>query len=160
MNQVYLLTGGNMGNRQNYLSKAALAIEKNCGSVVRRSMLYETAAWGMEKQEPFLNQVLELHTKLGACELLSCLLSIEEGLGRKRKEKYGPRLIDIDILFFNDEIINTEGLEIPHPRMAQRRFVLEPLAELAPGKVHPVLKKTVSALLKSCNDPLAVNKFS
>lgn len=160
MNQVYLLTGGNMGDRLDYLAKAATAIEKNCGAVVRRSSLYETAAWGMEEQEAFLNQMLEVRTKLTAEEVLSCILLIEEGLGRKREVKYGPRLIDIDIIFFNDEIIDSNGLEIPHPRMAQRRFVLKPLAELAPDKMHPTLKKTVKELLSDCTDPLGVNKFS
>ncbi len=159
-NRAYLLTGGNMGDRVDLLRKAAALIEENCGPVVRTSAIYETAAWGLEDQPSFLNQVIELQTGLAAPELMQALLGIERELGRVRDARYGPRLIDIDILFYNDAVIDTENLLIPHPRMDQRRFVLTPLNELIPHFVHPVLGATVAQLLADCADPLAVNKFS
>jgi 2-amino-4-hydroxy-6-hydroxymethyldihydropteridine diphosphokinase len=160
MNEVYLLTGGNMGDRVAYLSGAEKEIARNCGTVVRTSSIYETEAWGLEDQEPFLNQVLCIQTHLPPEDLMQAILIIESGFGRKRNERYGPRLIDIDILLYNDEVVDHPGLKIPHPRMQSRRFVLTPLAELAPGKIHPVLKKSIRALLDECNDPLKVNKIS
>lgn len=160
MNEVYLLTGGNIGDRLQYLSKAKNQIEKRCGSIVQESSVYETAAWGKEDQKAFLNQVLRIETGLEPDTLLNTVLRIEEALGRKRELKYGPRTIDIDILLFNNDIINREGLKIPHPQMQNRRFVLAPLNEIAAGKWHPSLKKTISQLLAECPDPLAVNKFN
>lgn len=158
-NTAYLLTGGNMGNREALLSSAAEAIATRCGRVVRTSSVYQTAAWGLEDQAPFLNQVLELETALTAEGLLQTLLAIEESLGRKREGKYGPRLIDIDILFFNDAVVRTEALTVPHPQLQNRRFVLEPLAEIAASFVHPVLRKSVAQLLAECPDPLPVQKI-
>ncbi|HTM93959.1 MAG TPA: 2-amino-4-hydroxy-6-hydroxymethyldihydropteridine diphosphokinase [Flavisolibacter sp.] len=160
MNEVYLLTGGNIGNRLAYLSKAKEEIEKRCGSILKESSVYETAAWGKEDQGAFLNQVLKIGTSLHPEEVLKTILEIEERLGRKRQLKYGPRIIDIDILFFNDDIINQHDLKIPHPQMQNRRFVLVPLNEIAPNKVHPSLHKTIAQLLAECPDPLAVNKFN
>jgi len=159
MNEVYLLIGGNIGNRLEYLSKAKENISKKCGNVLQESSIYETAAWGMEDQEAFLNQVLKIETSLIPEQLLKTILQIEEDLGRKRDLKYGPRTIDIDILFFNDEMIDQQGLKIPHPQMRNRRFVLIPLNEIASTKMHPVFHKTINQLLVECPDPLAVNKF-
>ena len=155
-----MLTGGNMGDREAFLEKAAKAIEEKCGTVLTRSSIYETAAWGKQDQEPFLNQVLMIRTRLEPLQLLKTLLRIEEKLGRKREIKYGPRLIDIDILFFGNKIVREHHLVIPHPEMQNRRFVLEPLAEIAPEKIHPVFHRTISRLLADCTDPLAVNKIS
>lgn len=160
MSEAFLLTGGNIGDRPNYLSLAKKEIEKRCGKILQESSIYETAAWGKEDQEAFLNQVLRIETALSSKELLHTILKIEEDLGRTRDLKYGPRIIDIDILFFNDEVIDSHGLKLPHPQMQNRRFVLVPLNEIAPQKIHPVIKKTVSQLLSDCPDPLAVNKFS
>jgi len=159
MNEVYLLIGGNIGNRLEYLSKAKENISKKCGNVLQESSIYETAAWGMEDQEAFLNQVLKIETSLIPEQLLKTILQIEEDLGRKRDLKYGPRTIDIDILFFNDEMIDQQGLKIPHPQMRNRRFVLIPLNEIASTKMHPVFHKTINQLLVECPDPLTVNKF-
>ena len=160
MNEVYLLTGGNIGNRLEYLSKAKEQIEKRCGSILKESSVYETAAWGKEDQGAFLNQVLKIETTLQPGELLKTILEIEEYLGRKRELKYGPRTIDIDILFFSNDIISQHSLKVPHPQMQNRRFVLAPLNEIAPDKIHPSLYKTISQLLAECPDPLAVNKFN
>ena len=160
MNEAYLLTGSNMGNRQAYLQEAARNINLSCGSIVRFSSLYETEAWGKQDQPPFLNQVLLVHTLLPPKELLHSLLHIEEDMGRQRLEKFGPRIIDIDIIFYNNLVTDQPGLHLPHPRMQDRRFVLEPLAELAPGKLHPVFLKPVHQLLAECTDPLAVYKIN
>lgn len=160
MNEVYLLTGGNMGERMENLANARKAIGRQCGRIIKTSSVFETAAWGNEDQPAFLNQVLVIDTRLKPEEVLQNILSIERSLGRTREKKYGPRLIDIDILFYNDEIIDEPGLVVPHPRMQYRRFVLEPLAELSPGKWHPVLQKKILTLLAECTDPLSVNKIT
>jgi len=160
MNEVYILTGGNIGPRMKYLQNAKKEIKTRCGKILQQSSVYETAAWGNEEQNAFLNQVLKVETQFNAGELLNAILKIEEDLGRKRELKYGPRTIDIDIIFFNCEKIDHPGLKIPHPQMQNRRFVLIPLNEIAPEKIHPVLKKTVSQLLAECPDPLPVNKFN
>ncbi|MDQ6813232.1 MAG: 2-amino-4-hydroxy-6-hydroxymethyldihydropteridine diphosphokinase [Bacteroidota bacterium] len=158
MNDIYLLTGGNMGNRLHHLQSAFALIEKNAGRVVTRSSIYETAPWGNSLQEPFLNQVLSISSTLDPYDLLLQLLSIELELGRKRREKMGPRVIDIDILLYADQIISQADLIVPHPRMAERRFVLIPLNEIAPNFMHPVLHKTINELLKACPDRLEVIK--
>lgn len=160
MNVVYLLLGGNMGNRQENLSLARNKITTQCGNILIQSAIYETAAWGNENQPAFLNQVLKIITELSPEELLEKLLSIERGLGRVRIEKYGPRVIDIDILFFNNSIIKLNNLVIPHSEMQNRRFVLLPLHEIAPELIHPVLHKSISQLLKECPDNLEVNKIN
>ncbi len=160
MNKAYLLVGGNLGDRENYLAAARKEIEKVCGVISRQSSLYQTAAWGLEEQAPFLNQALAVETRLHAEELLQSILQIEERLGRKREIKYGPRIIDIDILLFNDEVIHKEGLTVPHPELQNRRFALAPLNEIAPTLQHPALKKSIAELLRICPDKLDVQKFS
>ena len=122
--------------------------------------MYETAAWGISDQPSFLNQALMLSTSLSARQLLRKVLQIEKEMGRERKEKMGPRLIDIDIIFFDDEIHDLQFLKIPHPEMQNRRFVLTPLAEIAPNLEHPVLKKTIAQLLEECPDNLEVKKIT
>lgn len=160
MNKVYLLIGGNMGNRIEQLQRAVDLIGQRTGQVAGLSALYETAAWGKTDQPSFLNQALLLYTRLEPLPLLKALLSIELEMGRERLEKNGPRTIDIDIIFYNDAIIDEPGLVVPHPAMAQRRFVLAPLAELAPNLQHPQLKQTMRQLLEACTDPLPVARFN
>jgi 2-amino-4-hydroxy-6-hydroxymethyldihydropteridine diphosphokinase len=158
MNKAYLLTGGNMGNREENLATAYHHIDQQCGHVIHASSIYETKAWGKNDQPSFLNQVLEIQTNLTPRQLLKKILFIEQQIGRVREEKYGPRIIDIDILLFNDEIHNYPSLKIPHPELQNRRFVLVPLAEIAATAVHPVLKKTIVELLEICPDKLEVSK--
>jgi len=122
--------------------------------------MYETAAWGKTNQPSFLNQALELDTSLTAAQLIRCLLKTEKMMGRVRVEKYGPRIIDIDILLFNNEIHNNHLLKLPHPEMQNRRFALLPLAEIAPDVMHPVLNKSIVELLNECSDLLEVKKYS
>lgn len=160
MNNVYLLIGGNVGNRLRNLQQAVTAINNTCGSVVRQSAIYETAAWGKTDQQPFLNQALLLETSFTAPQLLQHTLEAETLLGRVRQERYGPRIIDIDILFFNDDIIREPALIIPHPEVQNRRFALTPLQEIAPELVHPVLKKNIDQLLQECPDMLEVKRIS
>lgn len=159
-NKAYLLTGGNLDDRERNLNKAMELIAEQCGRITASSSLYETAAWGKEDQPPFLNQALELRTELSARQLIRRVLKIEKQMGRVREEKYGPRLIDIDILFFNDEVHNYTLLKLPHPEIQNRRFALLPLAEIAPALLHPVFKKTISELLADCPDQLEVKKYS
>ena len=160
MNRAYLLTGGNIGNRKAMLQKAIQLLNEYCGKVTAESSLYETAAWGKTDQSAFLNQALELETGLNARQLIRKILKVEKLMGRERKEKYGPRIIDIDILLFNDETHDIPFLKLPHPEIQNRRFALVPLAEIAAGIIHPVLKKTIKQLLADCPDKLHVKKIT
>lgn len=159
MNKVFLLIGGNMGNRLQNLRQATALLAATCGPVVQQSAIYETAAWGKTDQEPFLNQALLLNTSLTPYVLIETILSVEEKMGRRRMEKFGPRIIDIDIIFYNDAIINEPHLTIPHPQLPNRRFALEPMNEIAPTLVHPVLHKTITQLLEECKDELTVERL-
>ncbi|NQW77938.1 MAG: 2-amino-4-hydroxy-6-hydroxymethyldihydropteridine diphosphokinase [Chitinophagaceae bacterium] len=160
MNNVYLLIGGNMGDRMANLAAARDSINIECGRIISASSIYETEAWGYKEQNAFLNQALVIQTSLQANALMDAILKIEIALGRKREIPLGPRIIDIDIIYYNDEIINSSTLTIPHPSMAQRKFVLMPLTEIAPNYRHPILLKTNEVLLKECGDSSVVYKKS
>jgi 2-amino-4-hydroxy-6-hydroxymethyldihydropteridine diphosphokinase len=159
MNQVYLLIGGNEGNPSNNLRLAIENINADCGHIERVSWVYQTAAWGKTDQPDFLNQAVLLSTSLSPADLMAAILAIEEKMGRKRTQKYAPRIIDIDILFYNEQIINQKDLKIPHPEIQNRRFVLEPMNEIAPDWMHPVLHQTIHELWLACQDPLNVKKI-
>ena len=148
-----------MGNSQQQLNAANNFIEEKIGKIMRQSSLYKTAAWGNINQPDFLNQVIIVETMLPAFETLDAILAIEKKMGRIRTIKNEPRIIDIDILFFNKEIIHEKKLAVPHPEIPNRRFVLIPLNELEPVLLHPVLKKTMHRLLLDCTDTLDVKKF-
>lgn len=159
MNKSYLLIGGNEGDRMAHLSEARHAIGMTVGTLLRSSSLYETEPWGKPDQADFLNQALLVETPLQAPALLAALLAIEESMGRKRQEKWGPRLIDIDILLFNDEILQLPGLSIPHPELPKRRFALVPLDEIAPAQHHPLTGLSIHELLSVCPDHSDVKKI-
>jgi len=159
MNNAYLLIGGNEGDRSQYLQQACDHISNHLGEIIEQSSIYETAAWGKTDQPNFLNQVLFVHTMLGAPSLMQNILYLEKKMGRLRNEKYSPRIIDIDILFYNEEIINQPELVTPHPEIQNRRFALVPMVEIAPQFIHPVLHKSISVLLQECTDKLDVKKL-
>lgn len=160
MNKAYILIGGNTGNRVINLAKACRMLEERCGRIESRSSVYATQAWGMTDQRDFLNQAVLLETGLEAAELMDTILELEEAMGRKREARNGPRNIDMDILLFNDQVIDTSKLKIPHPRMHLRRFALVPMCELAPDLPHPVSGKKMKQLLKECSDGLQVDRYS
>lgn len=158
--QVFLLLGSNLGDRPQVLAAAREAIQEQAGDITRQSAVYETAPWGITDQPAFLNQVLEISTPLLPEELLRTILNIEHELGRVRYERWGARVIDIDMLYFGSTIMDSARLTLPHPRIQDRRFVLVPLAEIAPLFIHPILQKTSSRLLDDCTDTSDVSKIS
>ncbi|HRN47908.1 MAG TPA: 2-amino-4-hydroxy-6-hydroxymethyldihydropteridine diphosphokinase [Niabella sp.] len=159
MNNVFLIIGSNLGNKAENLKQSIRLIEQSAGIVKKFSAVYETEPWGVEQQPAYYNQVLEIITEYNAEELMTRLLNIEKVMGRIRINKYDARNIDIDILFFNDEIYNSETIIIPHPRLHLRRFVLVPLAEIAPEFVHPVFNKNIFMLLDECEDSGLIKKI-
>lgn len=154
----FLLLGTNLGNRAHNLSVVKKNItDKSIGSIINLSSLYETAAWGITDQPSFYNQIIEIKTELGPLELLRACLTIENEIGRKRIQKWGPRLIDIDILYYGDLCVDTKELHIPHPEIQNRRFTLVPLVEISPNFIHPKFKKSNMELLQECTDSLEAN---
>lgn len=157
--KVYLLLGSNLGQRETNLKMARSLIENSGGVILQSSKVYESAAWGKEDQPDFLNQVIKIHTSLNPHVLLEKLSWVETSLGRLREVKWGERIIDIDILFYEDEIIKDKALTLPHPGIPNRRFTLIPLNEIAPTLIHPQLDKTISQLLARCEDKLKVWEY-
>ena len=159
MNTIYLLLGTNVGNAINNLATAKRQIQQTIGSILRESSVYRTKAWGKINQSDFLNQVIIVTSIDSPDAIMSSILKIEKKMGRIRTIKYAPRIIDIDILFYNKKIITLSHLIIPHPLIQERKFVLTPLNELSPLFKHPAIGKTMHQLLKDCTDPLAVHKI-
>lgn len=156
MNRVFLITGGNLGNRKKNLQTAVTLIEEQVGRIIQSSKIYETEPWGLAGQPAFYNQGHIVKSKLDAQTIIDVILKIEVKMGRVRTVKNAARIIDIDILFFNDEIINEPNLIVPHPEIINRRFVLMPLYELMPEMIHPVTGKSIAELLSTCKDELKV----
>ncbi|RYU89910.1 2-amino-4-hydroxy-6-hydroxymethyldihydropteridine diphosphokinase [Mucilaginibacter terrigena] len=159
MINVFLLLGSNLGDRKAFLNKAIERIEQDIAPVVKTSAVYETQSWGKTDLPDYLNQVVILQTGLPAQQVLQKILQIETEMGRMREEKWGSRTIDIDILFYGDEVINDPNLTVPHPELHNRRFTLEPLGMLAPDFIHPVLNKSVLELKNNLKDNLIVKKL-
>ncbi len=159
MATLYLLLGSNQQQPQKQLLRATKLVGKQIGPIIKCSAVYETAAWGNNNQPNFLNQVLKISTPLAPAKALAIALRIEAEMGRVRTVKNAPRIIDIDILFFDKQIIYTKDLKVPHPLLQDRRFVLVPLNEMSPNLKHPILNKSIHDLLKLCTDPLGVKKF-
>jgi 2-amino-4-hydroxy-6-hydroxymethyldihydropteridine diphosphokinase len=148
----YLSLGGNLGNTIEIFQNSREILTKKVGKITQISSLYQTAAWGPIPQNDFINQVIEVETKLSAPELMDILLEIELQQGRVRQERWGPRTLDLDIIFFGEQLISTESLEIPHPRMEDRKFVLIPMVEINPNLIHPISRKSIRQILLECKD--------
>lgn len=160
MSKLFLLLGANLGDKKQVFANALKKLAIRVGDIEKLSSIYETEPWGFESPDLFWNQVVQIETQLELLEVLRETQEIEKALGRVRKSKqYVSRLIDIDLLFYDDLIFETPVLEVPHPRIAERRFVLVPLSELVADLIHPTSKKNIAQLLTECSDPLIVRKL-
>lgn len=159
LHKIYILLGSNLNTPAEQLKRARKMISSSLGKIKKSSSVYQTAAWGKTDQPDFLNQVIEVSTRLEADECMRTLLLIESEMGRIRTEKNAPRTIDLDILYFDNAVIESALLIVPHPALAQRRFVLIPLTEIAPDFLHPVYKISNARLLQQCTDTLDVKKL-
>jgi 2-amino-4-hydroxy-6-hydroxymethyldihydropteridine diphosphokinase len=149
----YIGIGSNLGNRQKNCLHAVELLEGKRIIVKKRSSMHETKPWGVKDQPRFINMAIEIETGLESKELLRILKIVEKELGRKESFRWGPRSIDLDILLFGDLVLKEDDLEIPHPLMHERDFVLKPLCEIAPDIIHPVLKKKIRELLQELENP-------
>jgi 2-amino-4-hydroxy-6-hydroxymethyldihydropteridine diphosphokinase len=159
MTKTYLLLGSNMGNREAFLSKALTEIDATIGKISKKSKIYQTEPWGEKEQEDFLNIAIEVETKLKPKKILEKIHEIEKLLDREETYKWGPREIDIDILFYGEEMISEVDLTIPHPFIHERKFTLIPLAEIAPELYHPIMGANIMDLLLECEDQSEVLEF-
>ncbi len=160
MNIVFLQLGSNIENRVLFLKNANKIIKQKVGAILDQSKIYESTPWGVSNQKNYLNQIIKVSTKLSANMLLHTIMDIEKKLGRVRAEKWGARSIDIDIIFYNDSIINTSKLSIPHKFMHERMFVLLPLNKIAPNMKHPIYNKTIQELISECKDSELVKEYA
>jgi 2-amino-4-hydroxy-6-hydroxymethyldihydropteridine diphosphokinase len=159
MIKLYVLLGGNLGDKKQVFEQTIRLLGERVGMITRQSAIYETEPWGFESSDLFWNQVLEISTTLSAEKVLEQTQQTEIELGRIRKtNQYDSRIIDIDLLFYGDQVISMENLSIPHPRIQDRKFALVPLNEIAPELIHPVFQKSIGQLLGECTDPLRVEK--
>ena len=160
MNKAVLLLGSNLGDGQLLFQQVISLIDERLGKLEMKSALYQSPPWGFEHENDFINQVLIMNTEKDAEEVLQSCLQVEVDLGRKRTAQgCGARTIDIDVLFVNDEVMETGSLVLPHPRLHLRKFTLHPLAELIPDFVHPTLQKSIQELLVACEDKSEVRKI-
>jgi 2-amino-4-hydroxy-6-hydroxymethyldihydropteridine diphosphokinase len=159
MHTAYLLLGANLGERLATIERALAFIEASVGAVVGQSSMYQTAPWGNTQQPPFLNQVVQVKTQLRPAEVLAQILTIEKQLGRVRTQHWGARLIDIDILYYDHLMFQTDELNIPHPHLHERRFTLVPLVEIAPHYIHPTIGQSNQWLLDNCLDMSDLQKL-
>ena len=161
MIKLYILLGGNLGDKQIIFSEARARLSQQVGTITNQSAIYETEPWGFESTDIFWNQAIEISTDLSPEEVLPQTQQIEQALGRIRKaNQYNSRTIDIDILFYDDQIIQTKNLVVPHPRIQERKFALAPLSEINPELIHPIFLKNIQQLLEECTDPLKVEKVT
>jgi len=161
MIKLYILLGGNLGDKQLIFSEARAMLSQQVGTITNQSAIYETEPWGFESTDIFWNQAIEISTDLSPEEVLPQTQQIEQALGRIRKaNQYNSRTIDIDILFYDDQIIQTKNLVVPHPRIQERKFALAPLSEINPELIHPIFLKNIQQLLEECTDPLKVEKVT
>jgi 2-amino-4-hydroxy-6-hydroxymethyldihydropteridine diphosphokinase len=158
---IYLLFGSDTGDKKNYITAVQNLVQNEIGKITAESSLYASEAWGFDSDSLFLNKVIAVESGFDAFEILNITQKIERKLGRAKKtsDKYQSRTIDIDILFYDNKIIETQHLTIPHPQIQNRRFTLMPLAEIAPDFIHPKLQTAISQLLSNCNDNKSVVKL-
>ncbi len=149
----YLLLGSNLGNKAENISLAIKLIKERIGRVKKASSIYQTSSWGIKGQPDYCNQVVQVDSMLNPALLLELMLEIEASMGRIRNKKWDNRIIDIDILFYDDLIVNESSLKIPHPEFPNRKFALVPMAEIAPDEIHPVSGLTMSEMLSRTTDP-------
>ena len=154
--RVFLSLGGNLGNTQEIFEQSYPAIENKVGKILQKSSLYRTAAWGFKDQADFINQVILLESELNPQEILTEIQAIEKQFGRERIVTWGPRTLDLDILFIEDLIVQNEKLQIPHPQIQNRKFILIPMHEIAESFEHPVLKKSIAELILETTDVSSV----
>lgn len=154
--RVILLLGSNIGEREAQIAKALVLLERKVGKIILQSSMYETDAWGKTDQPLFLNLCVDIETKLSPQDVLAKNLWIEADMGRVRDKKWGARVIDIDILFYGNEIVEEHNLKIPHPEFERRKFAIVPLMEIHPGFIHPVSSKTIQEVYINCKDSLNV----
>lgn len=154
MNGIYLLLGSNLGDRMEKLKTASKLLQGRQIKILNESSIYETAPWGIDEQPWFLNVVLQIECVLPEHELLNACLDVEKEMGRVRRQKWGARLIDIDILYYNDSILEAIDLQLPHPEIGNRKFTLAPMSELAPNQLHPISKLSQVEMLSRCSDEL------
>ncbi len=160
MVSTFIGLGSNVGDREGYLKKAVAALARLKGNkILQTSSIYETEPWGRKNQSYFLNMVVEMGTELDPCALLKCCQKIENKLGRHREDAWGPRIVDIDILLYGESVVHDKDLQIPHPRVAERRFVLVPLGEIASDVFIPGVRKTVREVLGACSDEGSVTLY-
>jgi len=159
MVKLYLLLGGNLGDKSLIFKETTQLLNELVGQITHQSHIYETEPWGFESSDMFWNQVIELSVSISPQEILNLTQQIEQKLGRTRDtQQYDSRIIDIDILFYDNQIISLDNLTVPHPRIQERKFVLVPLNEIAPNLIHPVLQKSIGQLLLECTDQLRVER--
>jgi 2-amino-4-hydroxy-6-hydroxymethyldihydropteridine diphosphokinase len=159
VSNIFLGLGTNLGDKSNNLSRAIDLINSQVGPLVQQSSVYQSEPWGLEDQAMFLNQVIEVDSTLSPLEILKNILAIEQQMGRQRLQKWGTRLIDIDLLFYGNQQVESVDLVVPHPFLQDRNFVLIPMVEIASDFVHPILQKSMTQLLELSNDPLIVRSF-
>lgn len=156
---VYLLLGSNLGNKKQHINQAGEGIKKEIGEITAGSALYKTAPWGKTDQPDFINQAIKVATFLTPQQVLDQIFHIEKSLGRERTAHWGSRVIDIDILFYGNEVVNDPRLTIPHPHLHNRAFALLPLLEIAPEFIHPVFKQSIRQLRTKLSDNLSVEEI-
>ena len=160
MNIIYIQIGSNIGDRKSNILKSMRQIKTKLGTICCSSKIYESSPWGYTNQKKFLNSVIKVESEFNPFDTLKIIQEIENNLGRIRKKKWDARIIDLDILLFNDQIINSVNLTIPHPYIQERNFVLVPLNEIAPSHHHPKFKKSISHLLNECKDLEKVYEYT
>ena len=156
MDGIYLLLGTNLGDKLSNLQRGKTGVEELMGPIIKQSSVYKTAAWGIENQDAFLNQVIKIQSELSPEQILDKIFIVEKSMGRVRLGKWMERIIDIDLLYYHNKIIKTHQLQVPHKELQNRNFTLAPLVEIAAAEIHPVFKKTQKELHELCKDKLEV----